>query len=158
MKKIILFVGVLVFGGAVYSQNSNGVYGTSRATNFNVSDWVDKQERNDFRRRDENRNRKSSTLSTGQDMYIFAGDENRTFLGCINCDKFSPYSIWNVNGKYGSKLESNSIWNAYGDFGGSQGKYSPFNKLDLLSGGGSSLYLNFLDPMPLKDLPFKYSS
>lgn len=126
--------------GKTYSQNSGNVYSTQSARQGSVSDWTNNQERNDFRYREEQRNvartnnnrnngtnQNTSYVRTLQRFYLFGGEDYKTFIGCINCDKFDKLSVWNKYDKFGSALENESIWNKYSDFGGSNGKYSPFN-------------------------------
>lgn len=60
-------------------------------------------------------------------LHIYGGENNKVYLGCLNCDKYNSNSIWNAYGTYGSKYNSNSIWNSYGAYGGEYSSYSPFN-------------------------------
>jgi hypothetical protein len=61
-------------------------------------------------------------------FYLYADDEDHTYLGKITSNDVDSDSIFNTLGKYGSKYQSNSIWNTYGTFGGEYSKYSPFNE------------------------------
>jgi len=63
-----------------------------------------------------------------QTLYIYGGQNNEVYLGCLNCNKFDSKSIWNAYGSYGSKYSIYSIWNEYGLYGGEYSMYSPFNK------------------------------
>ena len=58
-------------------------------------------------------------------LLLYANDKK--FLGCINCNKYDKYSIWNEYGDYGSKYIASSIWNQYAKYGGKYSLYSPFN-------------------------------
>ncbi|HEY9752626.1 MAG TPA: hypothetical protein V6C46_06730 [Coleofasciculaceae cyanobacterium] len=51
------------------------------------------------------------------ELLIYGGQNNRVFLGCINCDKSDPASIFNKYGDYGSRFSSTSIFNRFGDYG-----------------------------------------
>lgn len=64
---------------------------------------------------------------SGSKLLIYGGKEGKTYLGCLNCDKFDGDSIWNNYGKYGSKYNGECIWNDYGRYGGKYGEFSPFN-------------------------------
>lgn len=69
-----------------------------------------------------------ATLSTYQKLFLFGGNNNNVYLGCLTCDKYDSESIWNAYGTYGSKYNSNSIWNKYGTYGSEYNSYSPWNK------------------------------
>ena len=69
-----------------------------------------------------------SHVVIAQNLLIFGGKNHDTFLGCLNCNKYSQNSIWNAYGSYGSKYSSTSIWNKYGSYGGKYSSDSPFNK------------------------------
>jgi hypothetical protein len=58
-------------------------------------------------------------------LMLYAKDKQ--LLGCINCSKYDPYSIWNEYGNYGSKYNASSIWNKYGQYGSQYNSLSPFN-------------------------------
>ncbi len=60
-------------------------------------------------------------------LHLYGGKDHDVYLGCLNCDKYNSYSIWNEYGTYGSKYNSKSIWNEYGTYGGEYSSYSPFN-------------------------------
>ena len=62
-----------------------------------------------------------------QTLHMYGGKNHDVYLGCLNCDKFNPNSIWNAYGTYGSKYNPNSIWNAYGTYGSKYNSYSPWN-------------------------------
>ncbi len=49
------------------------------------------------------------------------------YLGCINCSKFDPNSIYNTFGRYGSEYSSDSIWNKFGLYGSPYSLNSPWN-------------------------------
>lgn len=61
-------------------------------------------------------------------LLLFGGEDHKTFLGCLNCSKFSDESVCNKFGSYGSKFEDNSIWNRFGTYGSKFSEYSPWNK------------------------------
>lgn len=63
-----------------------------------------------------------------QTLYLYGGENNEIFLGCLNCDDYSSNSIWNDYGKYGSNYSSISIWNDYGIYGDDYSIYSPWNE------------------------------
>jgi hypothetical protein len=60
-------------------------------------------------------------------LMLFGGSDHRTFLGCLNCSKFSSDSVCNEFGQKGSEFSSNSIWNEFGHFGSSFSSESPWN-------------------------------
>ena len=61
-------------------------------------------------------------------LLLFGGQGHKTFLGCVNCDKYDSGSICNRYGPNGSKYQSDSIWNVYGSFGSQYSSQSPWNK------------------------------
>lgn len=67
------------------------------------------------------------TSGNGSKLLLYGGKEGKTYLGCLNCDKFDGDSVWNNYGKYGSKYNGECIWNDYGRYGGKYGEFSPFN-------------------------------
>lgn len=70
----------------------------------------------------------SNLNNSNTELLIYGGENNRTFLGCINCSDSGSDSIWNLYSGFGSEHDANSIWNEHGEFSGIHGKYSPFNK------------------------------
>jgi hypothetical protein len=66
--------------------------------------------------------------STEKVFYLYADNEDHTYLGKITSDDTDSDSIFNTYGKYGSKYQSDSIWNTYGTYGSEFSKYSPFNE------------------------------
>lgn len=68
----------------------------------------------------------STVLSQAQDLLLFGGRDNKTFLGSLT-SKYDQDSILNKYGDYGSKYSTNSIWNEYGDFGSKYSDYCPWN-------------------------------
>jgi len=58
---------------------------------------------------------------------IFGGSDHKTYLGCLNCNKYAIDSILNTYGEYGSQYSSSSIFNPYGDFGSLYSSYSVCN-------------------------------
>jgi hypothetical protein len=41
------------------------------------------------------------TAAQNVPILIYGGDDNRDFLGCINCSENDPASVWNEYSKYG---------------------------------------------------------
>jgi len=60
-------------------------------------------------------------------LLLFGGKDHDVFLGCLNCSRTDPTSVWNAYGKYGSEYQSNSIWNRYGTYGSVYNQNSPWN-------------------------------
>lgn len=61
-------------------------------------------------------------------LLVFGGDDHKTFLGCLNCNKYSAGSVCNEYGANGSKYNTTSIWNPYGTFGSKYSHGSPWNQ------------------------------
>jgi len=61
-------------------------------------------------------------------LLIFGGQGHKTFLGCLNCNRFSTSSICNQLGEKGSKFNAESIWNQFGTYGSEFSSDSPWNK------------------------------
>lgn len=66
--------------------------------------------------------------SKNQKLFLYGGENNKEYLGCLTCDEYDTESIWNAYGTYGSKYQTNSIWNAYGTYGSKYNSYSPWNE------------------------------
>ncbi|MGH3711184.1 MAG: hypothetical protein ACRDRQ_24450 [Pseudonocardiaceae bacterium] len=66
--------------------------------------------------------------ATAQELLLFGGNNNDTFLGCATCNERDSDSICNKYGDYGSKYYDASIWNKYGTFGSKYNDESPWNK------------------------------
>lgn len=62
-----------------------------------------------------------------QILHIYSGDNNKQYLGCLNCNNLDGNSIWNELGTYGSKYNSYSIWNDFGTYGSEYNDGSPWN-------------------------------
>jgi hypothetical protein len=60
-------------------------------------------------------------------MLLFGGPDQRDFLGCLNCDRSEPFSIWNERSDHGSTDHPHSIWNRSGPYGSSDGPHSPWS-------------------------------
>ncbi len=60
-------------------------------------------------------------------LFLFGGESNRTYLGCLNCDEFHADSVRNEYGRYGSPYSATSILNPYGPYGGPFAPMSPCN-------------------------------
>ena len=50
-------------------------------------------------------------------LYIYAGANEKDYLGKLNASRYDSESIWNPYGTYGNKYNSKSIWNQYGTYG-----------------------------------------
>jgi hypothetical protein len=61
-------------------------------------------------------------------LFLYGGTNHKTFLGCLNCDKYGSAAVCNKYGNFGSKYNSDSIWNRYGTFGSKYSSDSPWNK------------------------------
>ena len=61
-------------------------------------------------------------------LLLFGGDGHKTFLGCLNCNKYDSGSICNKYGQQGSKYNGESIWNKYGNYGSKYSNQSPWNR------------------------------
>lgn len=61
-------------------------------------------------------------------LLLFGGTDHKTFLGCLNCNRFDTGSICNRFGEAGSKFNTNSIWNRFGEFGSKFSTVSPWNR------------------------------
>lgn len=62
-------------------------------------------------------------------LMLFGGEEHHTYLGCLNCSKYSSDSIFNAYGQHGSAYSTDSVWNSYSDFGSrysDQGVCNPY--------------------------------
>jgi hypothetical protein len=62
--------------------------------------------------------------SSKPELLLFGGKNNKTFLGCITCNRLSDISIWNKFGDYGSRFSDTSIWNKFGDYGSRYSDYT----------------------------------
>ncbi len=69
----------------------------------------------------------SMSKSFSQTLHIYGGQNNETYLGCINCNTLDANSIWNEYGTYGNSYNSQCIWNEYGTYGNEYGNYCPWN-------------------------------
>ena len=49
-------------------------------------------------------------------LHIFAGSNHTVYLGCVNCSRTDPNSIWNPYGDYGGRYGSKSFWNRYSNY------------------------------------------
>ena len=64
-------------------------------------------------------------------LLLFGGDNNRTFLGCLNCGKHDVDSVCNKFGQHGSRFAVDSIWNKFGLYGSKFAIHSPWNKFSI---------------------------
>jgi hypothetical protein len=62
------------------------------------------------------------------DLYLFAQDNDTTYLGLLTTNRYMSDSVFNRYGSYGSRYSATSIWNSYGCFGGAYSIYSAFNR------------------------------
>jgi hypothetical protein len=69
----------------------------------------------------------SATSAQRQKVMLFGGRGHKTYLGCLNCNKFSSDSIFNTYGTNGSPYSSSSIWNHYSEYGSKYSDYSTCN-------------------------------
>lgn len=69
-----------------------------------------------------------SANAYAQELLLFGGENNKTFLGCVNCNRYDSGSICNPYGPQGNKYNGESIWNRYGTFGSSYSSSSPWNR------------------------------
>ena len=60
-------------------------------------------------------------------LLLFGGPNHDEFLGCLNCYRSEPFSVWNANGEYGDPGNENSIWNQAGPYGSRRSPLSPWN-------------------------------
>ncbi|MGH9340479.1 MAG: hypothetical protein ACRD1R_13035 [Acidobacteriota bacterium] len=70
----------------------------------------------------------ASPTASAQELLLFGGRNNETFIGCLNCSKYDSGSICNRYGDYGSKYSDTSIWSRYGTYGSKYNEESPWNK------------------------------
>ena len=61
-------------------------------------------------------------------LYIYAGANEKDYLGKLNASRYDSESIWNSYGTYGNKYNSKCIWNAYGTYGNEYNSNCPFNE------------------------------
>jgi hypothetical protein len=61
-------------------------------------------------------------------LLLFGGEDQKTFLGCLNCSQFDGRSICDQFGEYGSQFNDGSIWNQFGNFGSPFSNDSPWNQ------------------------------
>ena len=67
------------------------------------------------------------TVLLAQELQLFGGLQQDTYLGCLTCSRFSTRSIWNRYGQYGSRYSYRSIWNRYSQYGSPYSSMSPWN-------------------------------
>jgi hypothetical protein len=68
----------------------------------------------------------TSTHGQTPALLLFGGSDHKTFLGCLNCNKYEGGSVCDKYGEQGSKYSSASIWNTYGNFGSKYSSESPW--------------------------------
>jgi len=65
--------------------------------------------------------------ATDGPLLLFGGPNRDEFIGCLNCYRSEPFSVWNENGEYGDPENENSIWNPKGPYGSRSSPLSPWN-------------------------------
>ena len=60
-------------------------------------------------------------------LLLFGGGDHKTFLGCLNCNRYDNGSICNRYGEHGSPYANESIWNRYANYGSRYSSESPWN-------------------------------
>lgn len=60
-------------------------------------------------------------------IFLFGGSEFEDFLGCLNCFRTEPFSVWNESAEYGDPTNPISIWNTSGVYGALDSDESPWN-------------------------------
>jgi len=66
-------------------------------------------------------------LATDGPLLLFGGPHQDEFLGCLNCYRSEPFSVWNETGEYGNPQSESSIWNTRGPYGSRASPLSPWN-------------------------------
>ncbi len=69
----------------------------------------------------------SPALAVDGPLLLFGGRNHEEFLGCLNCYRSEPYSVWNDRREYGDPKNENSIWNQKGPYGSRTSSLSPWN-------------------------------
>ena len=69
-----------------------------------------------------------TSITYGQTLHLYGGNNHDVYLGCLNCDSYDSNSIWNEYGTYGNSYNSKSIWNEYGTYGNEYNSNSPWNE------------------------------
>lgn len=70
----------------------------------------------------------SSIFPASPELLLFGGSGHRVFLGCLNCSKYDPNSIFNAYGTHGSPYGAESIFNRYGEYGSPYSSSSACNQ------------------------------
>ena len=65
--------------------------------------------------------------ATDGPLLLFGGRNRDEFIGCLNCYRSEPFSVWNESGEYGNPENENSIWNQKGPYGSRKSPFSPWN-------------------------------
>jgi hypothetical protein len=68
-----------------------------------------------------------SASATDGPVFLFGGADLNEFLGCVNCDRSEPFSVWNEASEFGSPENPISIWNQDGPYGSLTSDTSPWN-------------------------------
>jgi hypothetical protein len=66
-------------------------------------------------------------VTPSEELRVFGGEDNKTFLGCLSCPETDMDSLFNRFGTYGSRFAANSILNRFGPFGSKFAPFSPCN-------------------------------
>ena len=69
-----------------------------------------------------------SAFGQTSQLLLFGGEDQKTFLGCLNCSQSDSRSICDKFGEYGSQFNDGSIWNQFGNFGSPLSSDSPWNQ------------------------------
>lgn len=67
-------------------------------------------------------------LKVNAQLKLYGGKNYDVFLGCLNCSTDDINSVWSNYSVYGSMHNAKSIWNPDGKFGSKTSDYSPFNR------------------------------
>lgn len=60
-------------------------------------------------------------------LYLYSSEQLPVFLGCLNCRRSDPDSVWNPRGRFGSAYGERSIWNSQGRYGNPTSPFSPWH-------------------------------
>jgi hypothetical protein len=70
-----------------------------------------------------------SFVGGSEELLLFGGQGQKTFLGCFNCNAASLSSIFNRSSQYGSAAFITSIYNRSGQFGSTWSQFSVCNRM-----------------------------
>lgn len=69
-----------------------------------------------------------SAFAQEPEYLLFGGENQKQFLGCLNCSRFEPSSVWNKLGPHGSEFDEATIWSKTGIYGSQHKPLSPWHK------------------------------